>query len=280
VAVWNSPSIDVARGQLYVATGDNYSLPGTSLSDSVVALDLATGRIKWHYQALGKDTWNVACYTKSSESCPDEASPDFDFGAGTLLARGKDGRQLLMAGQKSGWVYALDPASGQLVWKTRVGRGGAGGGVHFGMAADDGRLFVPVTDNRFVGPADFPASPGIYALDIATGTFVWKVASTTRCEIVQCPPGYGGSVTATSGMVITGVDDGHLRIFEGATGKMLWETDTTQSYTTVNGIAAHGGAISGGVAPIAYKGEVIVPSGYGYAGKKGGNVLLVYGVPK
>jgi polyvinyl alcohol dehydrogenase (cytochrome) len=80
--------------------------------------------------------------------------------------------------------------------------------------------------------------------------------------------------------VITGVDDGHLRIFDGATGKLLWETDTTQSYTTVNGIAAHGGAISGGVAPIAYKGEVIVPSGYGYAGKKGGNVLLVYGVPK
>jgi polyvinyl alcohol dehydrogenase (cytochrome) len=280
VAVWNSPSIDTARGQLYVATGDNYSLPGTSLSDSILALDLATGRIKWHYQALGNDTWNVACYTKTSEACPDEASPDFDFGAGTVLATGKDGRQLLLAGQKSGWVYAFDPADGRLVWKTRVGRGGAGGGVHFGMAADNGLLFVPITDNKFVGPDDFPASPGIHALDIATGAIVWNVASTTQCAVVQCAPGYGGSVTATAGMVLAGVDDGHLRIFEGATGKLLWETDTAQPFTTVNGIAAHGGAISGGVAPIAYKGEVIVPSGYGYAGKKNGNVLLVYGVGK
>jgi polyvinyl alcohol dehydrogenase (cytochrome) len=98
--------------------------------------------------------------------------------------------------------------------------------------------------------------------------------------VVQCSPGFGGSVTATAGMVISGADDGYLRIFDGATGKVLWETDTAQPYTTVNGVAAHGGAISGGVAPVAYKGEVIVPSGYGYASKKNGNVLLVYGVAK
>jgi len=131
VAVWNSPSIDAARGQLYVATGDNYAEPGTALSDSIVALDLATGRIKWHYQALANDTWNVACVTKTSASCPGNDSPDFDFGAGTVLAKGKDGKQYVLAGQKSGWVYALDPATGGLAWKTRVGRGSPGGGVHF-----------------------------------------------------------------------------------------------------------------------------------------------------
>jgi polyvinyl alcohol dehydrogenase (cytochrome) len=280
VAVWNSPSIDAARGQLYLATGDNYTEPGTALSDSIVALDLATGRIRWHYQALANDTWNVACVTKTSASCPPNDSPDFDFGAGTVLAKGKDGKQYVLAGQKSGWVYALDPATGSLAWKTRVGRGSPGGGIHFGMAADNGMLFVPVVDNYFYGPSDFPAAPGLHALDIATGRIMWNYQSPTKCEVVQCSPGFGGSVTATAGMVISGADDGHLRVFDGATGKVLWETDTAQAYATVNGVAAHGGAIAGGVAPIAYKGEVIVPSGYGYASKKNGNVLLVYGVAK
>jgi polyvinyl alcohol dehydrogenase (cytochrome) len=280
VAVWNSPSIDAARGQLYVATGDNYAEPGTALSDSIVALDLATGRIKWHYQALANDTWNVACVTKTSASCPGNDSPDFDFGAGTVLAKGNDGKQYVLAGQKSGWVFALDPATGGLAWKTRVGRGSPGGGVHFGMAADNGMLFVPVVDNYFYGPEDHAPAPGLHALDIATGRVVWYYKSPTKCEVVQCSPGFGGSVTATAGMVISGADDGHLRVFDGATGKVLWETDTAQAYPTVNGVAAHGGAIAGGVAPIAYKGELIVPSGYGYAGKKGGNVLLVYGVAK
>ncbi|MBW8753851.1 MAG: PQQ-binding-like beta-propeller repeat protein [Sphingomonadales bacterium] len=280
VAVWNSPSIDAARGQLYVATGDNYSLPATGLSDSVVALDLATGRIKWHYQALAEDTWNVACVTRTSSSCPDENDPDADFGAGTVLAKAGNGKQFVLAGQKSGWVYGLDPATGHLVWKTRVGRGSPGGGVHFGMAADNGLLFVPVTDNYFFGPNDFPASPGLNALDIATGRLVWKVPSPTKCATAQCAPGYGGSITATAGMVIAGSDDGFLRIFDGPTGKLLWQTDTKPSVATVNGIAAHGGAISGGVAPIAYKGEVIVPSGYGFASKLPGNVLLVYEVAK
>jgi polyvinyl alcohol dehydrogenase (cytochrome) len=280
VAVWNSPSIDAARGQLYVATGDNYSLPGTDLSDAIVALDLATGRIKWHYQALADDTWNVACVTRTSSSCPDETDPDADFGAGTVLAKAKNGKEFVLAGQKSGWVYGLDPATGHLAWKTRVGRGSPGGGVHFGMAADGGTLFVPVTDNYFFGPNDFPASPGLNAVDIATGRLLWNYASTIKCATAQCAPGMGGSITATAGMVIAGDDDGMLRIFDSASGKVLWSADTKPGVSTVNGVAAHGGAISGGVAPIAYKGTVIVPSGYGFASKLPGNVLLVYGVAK
>ena len=199
VAVWNSPAIDAKRGQLYVATGDNYSLPASNMSDAVVALDLATGRIRWHNQVLSGDAWNVACAMKTSASCPDETAPDFDFGAGTVLASGKDGRELVLAGQKSGWVFGFDPASGKLAWKTRVGRGSAGGGVHFGMAADGGVLFVPVVDNAFYGPEDFPASPGLYALDIATGQFVWKAPSPAKCEsLTRCHAGYGGSITATA----------------------------------------------------------------------------------
>ena len=84
------------------------------MSDSIVALDLITGRIRWHFQATANDAWNVACFTKSSGSCPDEAAPDFDFGAGIVLAGGTDGRDYVLAGQKSGEVYALDPDKGTL----------------------------------------------------------------------------------------------------------------------------------------------------------------------
>lgn len=279
VAVWNSPLVDRKRGRLVFATGDNYSMPATGYSDAVVTMDLGTGVPRWHYQATEGDVWTVACVTKTADACPDEAAPDFDFGAGVVLAKGKDGRELILAGQKSGIVHALDPDSGRKVWQTRVGRGGAGGGVHFGMAAADGLLFVPITDHFQFGPPDFPASPGLYALDVATGKFVWKLPSpTTSCATMVCHPGYGGSVTATAGMVLAGDDQGVLRIVDAALGKVLWEDQTARAFATVNGVAAKGGAISGGVAPLAYKGNVIVPSGYGYASKLPGNVLLVYGV--
>ena len=280
VAVWNSPAIDAVRGQLIVATGDNYSWPTTDLSDSVVALDLATGRIRWHYQATAHDAWTVACFTRTSGSCPDDAAPDFDFGAGTLLARGNDGRDYVLAGQKSGMVYALDPATGALAWKSRVGHGTAAGGVHFGMAAAGGMLFVPISDRFAMDKDPFPLRPGLYALDVASGRTIWDAPDTTTvCNgSPRCLAGYGSVATVTGGLVLIGADDGHLRIYDSASGKVLWQQDTNVAFTTVNGMTAHGGSISGGVAPIAYKGSVIVPSGYGFASKLPGNVLLVYGV--
>ena len=280
VAVWNSPIVDARRGLLIFATGDNYSLPASALSDAIVALDLASGRIRWHYQATANDAWNVACATKTSASCPDEAAPDFDFGAGTVLARGKDGKDYVLAGQKSGWVYALDPASGRLAWKKRVGHGSASGGVHFGMAADGGVLFVPMSDRFAMDKDTFPLRPGLYALDVATGEYVWEAPDTmTQCDgSFRCLAGYGGSVTVAGGLVLIGSDTGFLRIYDAGTGKVLWQDNTARSFATVNGVAAKGGSISGGVAPLAYKGSVIVPSGYGFASKLPGNVLLVYGV--
>jgi polyvinyl alcohol dehydrogenase (cytochrome) len=280
VAVWNSPAIDEKRGQLYVATGDNYSQPATELSDAVIALDLATGRIRWQHQVLGGDAWNVACVTRTSASCPEDEGPDFDFGAGAVLAKGADGRELVLAGQKSGWVYAFDPAGGALAWKQRLGRGSASGGVHFGMAADAGRLFVPMSDRFVSGPDTFPPRPGLFALDVATGRTLWEAPDTgNRCTAdPRCLAGYGGAVTATAGLVLIGADDGHLRVYDAASGKVLWQDQTARAFQTVNGVAARGGSISGGVAPIAYRGKLIVASGYGYASKTPGNVLLVYGV--
>jgi polyvinyl alcohol dehydrogenase (cytochrome) len=277
VAVWNSPAIDAGRGQLYVATSDNYSAPATDLSDSIVALDLATGAIRWHYQALAGDMWNVACFSKTSSAGPENAGPDFGFGAAAILARASDGREYVLAGQKSGWAFAVDPDTGKLAWKRRVGRGGVGAGIYFGMAAADGRLFVPVTDRADGKDYGFPASPGLHALDIASGAFVWHAPAQDVCDGKPgCDPGYGSAITATSELVLTGADDGHMRIHDAATGAKLWDLDTTRAFPTVNGTTAHGGAIGGGAAPLVYKNLVLISSGYSYGSKMAGNLLLVY----
>lgn len=278
VPVWNSPSIDVARNQMYVATGDNYSSPATELSDAIVALDLTTGAIKWHYQALAGDAWNGSCEEVHSPNCPADSGPDADFGAGTVLAKGANGRDYVIAGQKSGWAYGIDPDTGALAWMQRVGRGGIVGGIHFGLAAADGKAFIPVSDVPDGRKHDMDAQPGIYALDVATGAFVWRAPSAPDiCNgRTFCHPGYGGSLTTTNGLVLAGANDGYLRIYDAGDGKLLWETDTTRNYVTVDGSTAHGGSIGGGTAPIAYKGMLIANSGYGFAGKMPGNVLLVF----
>jgi polyvinyl alcohol dehydrogenase (cytochrome) len=277
VAVWNSPAIDARRGQLTVATGDNYSEPASDLSDAIVALDLETGAIRWHFQALEGDIWNVDCIANVAGNCPDDAGPDFDFGAGTVLATGKDGRELVLAGQKSGIVYAVDPDTGEKVWQTRAGRGGIGGGIVFGLAATGGTLFVPMFDMPDGKASEYPHSPGIHAIDIATGKFVWRSVLDNRCKGIRgCAPGYAGSASVTPDLLMIGGDDGHMRIYDTANGDVLWDLDTKREFETVNGVPGRGGAISGGAAPIAHDGQLIFVSGYGFASRLGGNVLLVY----
>ncbi|HMP57678.1 MAG TPA: PQQ-binding-like beta-propeller repeat protein, partial [Novosphingobium sp.] len=157
--VWNAPAIDPVRGLLFVGTGNNYSNPATENSSAILALDMKTGAIRWRYQATTGDAWNVACMANVSGNCPDDEGPDFDFGAGTVLAKDAQGRDLVLAGQKSGIAYALDPDSGALIWQTRVGRGGAGGGIQFGIAASAGRLFAAVTDTRVGGEDESEGYP-------------------------------------------------------------------------------------------------------------------------
>jgi polyvinyl alcohol dehydrogenase (cytochrome) len=122
--VWSTPTIDQPRGVLYITSGDNYSHPATATSDAILALDLKTGAIVWSRQTTPNDVYNSSCGTRGA-NCPEDAGPDFDYGASAMLVRAANGRDVLIAGQKSGMVYALDPANqGRLLWQTRVGKGG------------------------------------------------------------------------------------------------------------------------------------------------------------
>lgn len=276
--VWNSPAIDVRRRQLLFATGGNYSSPATGTSDAVMALDLASGHIRWVYQGLAGDAWNNACIAPDKANCPKDAGPDHDFGAAVILTHIPQIGDIVVAGQKTGWVHAVDAASGQLRWKVRVGRGGILGGIHFGIAANRGRVYAPVNDAPDGQQHDVPERPGLYALDLATGREVWAAhASADTCgDLPLCWSGYTQAITVTPELVFAGSSDGWIRILDADSGTTLWQYDTKQRFETVNGNPAHGGSMGGAAAPIVFAGSLYVASGYGFGGQMPGNVLLAF----
>ena len=278
-AIWGAPAIDARRGLLYFGTGDSYTSPAPNLSDAIVAMRLDTGKIVWSYQATRHDAWNVGCMLKGKPNCPREDGPDHDFGTAAILAADTGGRERVIAGQKSGWVHAVDPDTGHLLWKTRVGRGGLMGGVYFGLATRGDMLFVPVNDVPDGGVHDEPAKPGLYALDVRDGHVLWQApidADACKARGAQCAPGIAAPVTATGDLVVTGAGDGELRVYSARSGEKLWQYDTTQTAVTVGGGSAHGGSIGGGAGPLVWGGTLIVESGYGFAGRMPGNVMLVF----
>jgi polyvinyl alcohol dehydrogenase (cytochrome) len=281
LAIWGAPAIDEQRGLLYFGTSDSYTSPAPKLSDAIVAMRLDTGKIVWSYQATAHDAWNVGCMLKAKPNCPRENGPDYDFGTAAVLATDTRGRERVFAGQKSGWVHAVDPDDGHLLWKTRVGRGGLMGGIYFGLATAEDMLFVPVNDAPDGSAHDEAAKPGLYALDVSDGRILWRApidADACKDRGAQCTPGIAAPVTATGDLVFSGAGDGKIRVYSAHSGQKLWQYDTTPGVVTVGGGSAHGGSIGGGAGPVVQSGTLIVESGYGFAGRMPGNLMLVFDV--
>ncbi|HEV2212727.1 MAG TPA: PQQ-binding-like beta-propeller repeat protein, partial [Gammaproteobacteria bacterium] len=171
-AIWSTPTIDERRGALYVATGDNYSNPVTGTSDAVLAFDLKTGKLLWSRQLTQGDAYNSGCSSRARANCPGkDGGPDFDFGQPPILAQLGGGKRALVIAQKSGMVHALDPdAEGKILWQTRAGVGGLLGGIQWGSAADNQRIYVAISDVVLHSVADAAAPNGHrIALDPKTG---------------------------------------------------------------------------------------------------------------
>lgn len=282
-AVWGGPSYDAARNRIYFGTGQNYSHPTTDTSDAIFAVDAATGAVQWHRQFTANDAYTAACNNirLNHPNCPKPTGPDVDFGAPTMLVRAPSGRQILIAGQKSAEVHAMDPDTGEVIWSRRLGRGGIIGGVHWGMAANEalGLLFVPISDKELEGfPAPGDPAPGLYALDIETGAQRWVYTRPSRCERTECVFGLSAAVTATNDVVVIGSMDGMLEVLDAHSGAVVWSHDAWREYAAVNDVATHGGAFDAHGAFLADD-LLLVVAGYGYVGRqRGGNALLVFQV--
>ena len=281
--IWSSPVVDPVRRTLYVTTGNNYSDPTTATSDAFMAMDLETGRILWTHQVTARDAYVSACRLTDKTNCPEANGPDFDFAASPILVTLGNGRRALVAGHKSGNVYAVDPdREGARLWETRVGEGGSMGGVQWGSAADGEHVYVALSDlgrimlsyTQFTD-ADRTRGGGMFALRLADGARVWHTPPPPCDARPRCSPAQSGAVSALPGVAFAGSLDGHLRAYSASTGAVVWDYDTVRTYETVNGVPARGGSLDG-PGPVIGGGMVFVNSGYTVDGGAPGNVVLAF----
>jgi polyvinyl alcohol dehydrogenase (cytochrome) len=251
--VWSStPVIDGSRSQIYVTTGNNYLVPqsvqtceqaanGTraailacqasnNYEDSIVALDLATGNVKWGRRCSADDAWITAC-SGHGTACPDPTGLDFDFGAGVnLFTATINGipTQLVGAGQKSGVYWAVSPTNGAMQWYTVAGPGGRVGGMEWGTASDNQRIYVAISNTAqkpyTLQPSGTSWNGGSWAaLDPATGAILWQVADPGFSTV---HPGQHalalGPVTVANGVVYVASMSGYMYALDAATGATLW----------------------------------------------------------
>ena len=243
--IWATPTIDVKRRTLYVTTGNAFS--GTpKTANSVMAMNIDTGKVLWSMQALPFDTWHNGCIQNvpgrasaagragdagrggvpgaapggragrgptipyPPENCPAVLGPDWDFAAPPALATTTDGRDILIAPQKQGLVWALNPDNGQVLWKQDVAREIAGGRGEtlFGGAVDNEKAYFGLISSAHL------------ALDLKTGEEIWYTPLVPP-QGRENQRGVVGAVTLIPGVLLSGARDGMIRASSSRTGQLL-----------------------------------------------------------
>ena len=266
VGIWSAPTIDEKRKRIYATTGNSFTSMDVPTSDSVLAFDMETGSLLWSSQVTPGDNWIPGC--PKNPACPDKAGDDYDLGSSVALRNLPGGKQILIATQKSGVVYGLDPEQrGKILWQTRVGKGGAiYGGIEWGAAHDGNVIYAAVGDNAKDG------TPGMYALRADTGAKLWETPATdaTRKSL-------SAAVSAMPGVAFAASLSGHLRAYAAKTGEVIWDYDAAHDFETVNNVPAKGGSFNG-AGPAIANGMVFTGCGFGFAGGMPGNVLIAFSV--
>jgi PQQ-dependent dehydrogenase (methanol/ethanol family) len=315
--IWETPSIDPDLGMVYVAVGNPFGDAskriGTNLfTDSIVALELATGKLRWHFQETHHDVW------------------DYDSGNQPVLFDMQVGGRRVKAlaeASKNGYLYILDretgkpvhqikempvptenPRAGDQPWPTQpipftaagqpmkpvspvfpvdvpadrlatntlvaqftppranqIYSPGTEGGANYApisYSPSTGLLYVNAVDSPF--GAGRPARGYFSAFDPTTGELKWQ----------QTFDGYGqaGSVVTAGGVVFAGSGSnvaGYLFAFDASTGAPLWKFNT-------------GAGVFSSPSVFMVNGEefVTVASGGGERGRRGGDLILTFGLPK
>jgi alcohol dehydrogenase (cytochrome c) len=246
--VWMTPAIDRKSNTAFFMVGnpspDLYGAirPGDNLyTDSMVAVDLDSGKYKWHYQYIAHDVWDL-----------DAVSP-----AILTTAKDKSGKDVdvVIHGGKTGHVYVHERATGKLIrfsepmipqenmWVLPTKDGarmlpGANGGVEWSPMAVDPRsrlafaanLHQPMTYHVEESPypggklwlgGAFKVIPSeeqwgqLVAVNLDTGKVVWKHKTPQ--------PLIGGVLATAGGLVFNGEANGWFKAFDSKTGQELWK---------------------------------------------------------
>jgi polyvinyl alcohol dehydrogenase (cytochrome) len=282
--IWNTPTIDPKRGAIYFGTGNGVT-GSTDTSDAIFALDLVSGKVRWTFQATKSDVWHPGCpqgvpgepnrprggraLLAPREDCvPVVTAPDWDFAASPMLVKADNGKEMLIAGQKSGSVWALDTNKrGAVLWKYTPPADQVRPAILFGGAAD-------------ARSAYFNTRLSVFAINLIDGGATWSFPFPAPTGEMASHAGASAAVSAIPGVVFSAGLDGVLRAVSAPDGKMLWEYDTVHQYQTVNGVKAKGGSMGSGGTVVA-NGMVFVTSGYvGFQNGGPGNVLLAFAADK
>ncbi|KAK9010735.1 hypothetical protein V6N11_043604 [Hibiscus sabdariffa] len=258
-AIWgSSPSIDVTRNLVYIATGNLYSAPQNitecqerqnnqtqvppthtdeciepdNHSDSFLALDLDTGNIKWFHQFGGYDVFFIACNNLSVPDCPPGPNPDADFGeAPMMLSINVNGtkKDIVVAVQKSGFAWALDRDDGNIIWSTEAGPGGIAGGGTWGAATDEMRVYTNIANsdgkNFTLKPSSRNTTAGGWVtMDAKTGQILWSTGDPSNGTA-------SGPVTVANGVLFGGstYKEGPIYAMDAKSGEILWSYNTGAS---------------------------------------------------
>jgi len=290
--IWSAPTIDAKLRLVYAGTGDAYSDPDVENADSIIAFDIETGKIRWAKQFTMADSASRGCLPGGPVTCTpgkvyaktieiDDMPPDVDFGSPTVLRDLGNGKRILLAPQKSGVLWGLDPdQQGKLLWWARVGKGGPNDGILWGIGSDGTYAYVANGDSSYEKRGNGKAG-GLFSIRISDGKVMWSTpspvascAGTPGCSSAQNQP-----VTVVPGVAFSGTMDGHLRAYSAEEGKIIWDFDSRKEFQTINDVPAHGGSLgSSGVT--VYGNMIFVGSGYGALGNIPGNVMLAFEVPQ
>jgi alcohol dehydrogenase (cytochrome c) len=242
-SMWMTPAYDAETKTLYVGIGnpspdlDGSIRPGDNLwTESVVALDAATGRFKWGYQTVPHDVWDL-----------DAVSPPVIAMVG--------GRKAVVHAGKTGWVYVLDAATGRLIRRSdafvpqeNMFAQPTAEGTRMLPGANGGQEWSPITVNPelqyaytvglhqpmhykthyapyergklWLGSA-FVAIPGeaqwgnVSAVNLQTGKIAWQVKTDQ--------PMIGGATATAGGLVFTGEGNGWFKAYDARSGRVLWQ---------------------------------------------------------
>jgi polyvinyl alcohol dehydrogenase (cytochrome) len=215
-SVWSSPAIDTERGAVYIGVGQAYGLPASPLTDSLLALDLQSGKEIWHTQFTKDDAWTLTQPT----------GLDADVGAMPNLFQ-VDGKDAVGVGDKAGTYRALDRETGEILWEAPLTAGGTQGGVMASAAVAGGTVYV--TSNDASRNADMAA------LDADTGEEQWRVDVGAHIT---------GPVTWANGVLYVSDDSGRIAAYDASDGTRLWSYDVP--FPAAGGIAVVDGVIYAG----------------------------------
>ena len=265
-SVWNVPTVDTKRKRVYVGTGNAYTFPAAVGTDSVIAMDMDTGKIVWQHQEVKGDAFinNCSATSRGGDNCPETLGPDYDFGGSSMILHTlADGRDILVAGSKGGFAMAFDlDKNGAVLWKTNLAERppNAAGLIVFGGAADDQTAYYGLNQNGAV----------VAAVNLADGSRKWTSAPIAGAR------GIAAANTLIPGVVFSHASDGTLRAMSTGDGKLLFEYATAKEFQTVNEVPARGAAFGQSGSTIV-GGMLFIGSGYNGQGS-GGNVMLAFGL--